>query len=172
MECSAAAPEQNPAGRHKGRTNPTSLTNNAISPSSPAAPRPPATRASRQHPERLGRHKRSPQLPPPRLLHLDVRVGDHRVIHLGAEERDLEVQRVSIPRHVRGQPRLEESPAVRDRYGRNIHGQSVLLARRLSEVDVPLVTVNWHNDGRNFWDTHGNNFNRHKNDLMPPADRL
>jgi uncharacterized protein (DUF1501 family) len=31
--------------------------------------------------------------------------------------------------------------------------------------------VNWHNDGKSFWDTHGNNFNRHKNDLIPPADR-
>jgi hypothetical protein len=65
----------------------------------------------------------------------------------------------------------QETAATRDRYGRNIHGQSVLLARRLAEAEVPLVTVNWHNDGSNFWDTHGNNFNRHKNDLMPPADR-
>ena len=34
-----------------------------------------------------------------------------------------------------------------------------------------LVTVNWHDDGRNFWDTHGDNFNRLKRDLMPPADQ-
>ena len=33
------------------------------------------------------------------------------------------------------------------------------------------MSVNWHNDGRNFWDTHGNNFNRLKDDLIPPADR-
>ncbi len=64
-----------------------------------------------------------------------------------------------------------ETDAVRERYGRNIHGQCVLLARRLVEHGVPLVTVNWHNDGRNFWDTHGDNFNRLKNDLIPPADR-
>jgi len=63
-----------------------------------------------------------------------------------------------------------ESDKVRDDYGRNIHGQSVLMARRLVEHGVPLVTVNWHNDGRNFWDTHGDNFNRLKNDLIPPAD--
>ena len=31
--------------------------------------------------------------------------------------------------------------------------------------------INWHNDGQNFWDTHGNNFNRLKNDLIPPADK-
>jgi hypothetical protein len=67
---------------------------------------------------------------------------------------------------------LSGEPAeVRERYGRNIHGQCVLLARRLVEHGVPLVNVNWHNDGKSFWDTHGNNFNRHKNDLIPPADR-
>lgn len=64
-----------------------------------------------------------------------------------------------------------ESDAMRDRYGRNIHGQCVLLARRLIEHGVQLVSVNWHNDGQNFWDTHGNNFNRLKNDLIPPADQ-
>lgn len=64
-----------------------------------------------------------------------------------------------------------EPDSMRDRYGRNIHGQCVLLARRLVERGVPLVSVNWHNDGQNFWDTHGNNFNRLQNDLIPPSDR-
>lgn len=64
-----------------------------------------------------------------------------------------------------------ETPETRDRYGRNTHGQCVLLARRLVEHGVPIVNVNWHNDGRNFWDTHGDNFNRLKNDLIPPADQ-
>jgi hypothetical protein len=64
-----------------------------------------------------------------------------------------------------------ETDAMRERYGRHIHGQCVLLARRLIERGVPIVNVNWHNDGQNFWDTHGNNFNRLKNDLIPPADR-
>ena len=65
----------------------------------------------------------------------------------------------------------QESAEIRDRYGRHTHGQCVLLARRLSERGVPLVCVNWHNDGGSFWDTHGNNFNRLKNDLCPPADQ-
>lgn len=65
----------------------------------------------------------------------------------------------------------QEPEAVRERYGRNLHGQCVLLARRLVEHGVPVVNVNWHNDGKNFWDTHGDNFNRMKNDLIPPADR-
>jgi uncharacterized protein (DUF1501 family) len=46
-----------------------------------------------------------------------------------------------------------------------------LLARRLIEAGVGLVTVNWHNDGNFFWDTHGNNFNQLKDRLMPPADQ-
>jgi uncharacterized protein (DUF1501 family) len=67
---------------------------------------------------------------------------------------------------------LSDEPAkMRDGYGRNIHGQCVLLARRLVERGVPIVNVNWHNDGQSFWDTHGNNFNRLKNDLIPVADQ-
>ncbi len=65
----------------------------------------------------------------------------------------------------------QESPKARERYGMNIHGQSVLLARRLVERGVPFVSVNWHQDHRNFWDTHGDNFNRLKRDLMPPTDQ-
>jgi Protein of unknown function (DUF1501) len=64
-----------------------------------------------------------------------------------------------------------EDPKLRDRYGRHIHGQCLLLARRLIEAGVGLVTVNWHNDGNFFWDTHGNNFNSLKHRLMPPADQ-
>jgi hypothetical protein len=64
-----------------------------------------------------------------------------------------------------------EDPRLRERYGRNIHGQCLLLARRLVEAGVGLVTVNWQNDGMNFWDTHGDNFNQLQNRLMPPADQ-
>ncbi len=64
-----------------------------------------------------------------------------------------------------------ESDATRDRYGRTMHGQCVLLARRLVERDVPVVSINWHNDGQTFWDTHGNNFPRLKDTLIPQADQ-
>ena len=63
-----------------------------------------------------------------------------------------------------------EPVPVRERYGRNIHGQCVLLARRLIEAGVRLVCVNWHQDNQNFWDTHENNFPGLKNRLMPPSD--
>jgi hypothetical protein len=35
----------------------------------------------------------------------------------------------------------KEEPRLRDLYGRHIGGQSILLARRLTEAGVPIVTV-------------------------------
>jgi len=64
-----------------------------------------------------------------------------------------------------------EDPRVRDRYGRNTHGQCLLMARRLIEAGVPLVSVNWHDDHSNFWDTHGDNFNQLKKRLLPITDQ-
>jgi hypothetical protein len=71
---------------------------------------------------------------------------------------------------------LEREPAkVRERYGMNAHGQSVLLARRLVEHGVPLVTVYWPSDGiKNvsvYWDTHSRNFIDLRQRLMPVADQ-
>lgn len=67
----------------------------------------------------------------------------------------------------------EESPGLRDRYGRTKFGQSLLLARRLLEADVALVRVNWSrvagavNNGH--WDTHSQNTTGLKQ-LMPIMD--
>ena len=65
---------------------------------------------------------------------------------------------------------IDREPAVlRDRYGRHAFGQSMLLARRLVQHGVPVVQVNM---GRvQNWDTHGANFTRLKNELLPPLDR-
>jgi len=69
----------------------------------------------------------------------------------------------------------QEPDSVRDRYGRHMHGQAVLQARRLAEAGVPLVTVFWQNEGiKNvsvYWDTHQRNFVDLKERLMPPADQ-
>lgn len=70
----------------------------------------------------------------------------------------------------------QETAAMRERYGRNRFGQSVLLARRLVEAGVSLVQVNWTrwaNDDNSApaWDTHNNNAKRCKEALMPPMDR-
>ncbi|MFO0800035.1 MAG: DUF1501 domain-containing protein [Gemmataceae bacterium] len=63
-----------------------------------------------------------------------------------------------------------EPPAVRDRYGRNIYGQSVLLARRLVEAGTRVACVSWAPDANATWDTHGNNFTKLKNELLPQFD--
>ena len=47
----------------------------------------------------------------------------------------------------------QEPDAVRDRYGRHRLGQSCLVARRLVEQGVPMITVN-----ARGWDTHKNHF--------------
>ena len=72
-----------------------------------------------------------------------------------------------------------ESEATIDRYGRNINGMSLLMARRLAEVGVPFITVFWKGDmslaskckSGGSWDTHGNNFGCLKEDLLPMFDQ-
>ncbi len=69
----------------------------------------------------------------------------------------------------------DESPQLRARYGETKFGQSLLLARRLVESGVSLVTVNWDDETRNdkvspFWDTHNHNFAALKDRLAPRFD--
>jgi uncharacterized protein (DUF1501 family) len=72
---------------------------------------------------------------------------------------------------VRNAFRLEkETDAVREGYGRNIYGQSVLLARRLIEAGTRVVTISWAPDANATWDTHGGNFKKLKGTLLPQFD--
>ena len=70
---------------------------------------------------------------------------------------------------------LGHEPArLRQRYGRHKYGQSLLLARRLIEAGVRLVTVYWGGKVNNpdpHWDTHFNNNRRLKEELLPPFDQ-
>lgn len=59
----------------------------------------------------------------------------------------------------------KEPDKLRDAYGRHSLGQSCLMARRLVEAGVRCVTIDHTN-----WDTHYNNFNVLKNDLLPHLD--
>jgi hypothetical protein len=63
----------------------------------------------------------------------------------------------------------QESATVRDRYGRNQYGQSVLLARRLVEAGVRFVTV-YYSAGIGGWDTHKDNFKTLKQSRLPQTD--
>jgi hypothetical protein len=65
-----------------------------------------------------------------------------------------------------------ERPETREAYGRNLLGQSTLLARRLVEAGVNFVSVfnGQHNGQDANWDSHTNLFKRH-GELLPPADQ-
>lgn len=66
---------------------------------------------------------------------------------------------------------IEQEPVkLRDSYGRNIYGQSLLLARRLVEAGTRLACISWAPDANATWDTHGGNFTKLKNQLLPPFD--
>jgi hypothetical protein len=64
-----------------------------------------------------------------------------------------------------------ESAAVRERFGRNIYGQSVLLARRLIEAGTRVACISWAPDANATWDTHGKNFEKLKGTLLPQLDQ-
>lgn len=64
-----------------------------------------------------------------------------------------------------------EAAPVRERYGRNLFGSSMLLARRLVEAGVTYVTVHTESKGNGHWDTHNNNFNMLRRWLLPYLDR-
>lgn len=74
-----------------------------------------------------------------------------------------------------------ETEQTRERYGRNQSGQALLMARRLVEAGLPLVTVFWSpsNRGQDIrpestdaygWDTHNDIFAALEHHLMPRFD--
>ncbi len=71
----------------------------------------------------------------------------------------------------------DEGPGVRDAYGRTTFGQSCLLARRLVEAGVRLVTVNMFETvfNRVTWDCHGSSpfstMDDYARELLPTFDQ-
>jgi len=73
----------------------------------------------------------------------------------------------------------QEPAALRERYGNTINATSLLMARRLVEAGVPFITVFWKGNAKlrskcrsaGSWDTHGNNFNCLKDNLLPEFDQ-
>ncbi len=64
----------------------------------------------------------------------------------------------------------QESAQTRDRYGRHLYGQSVLLGRRLLEAGARFVTVQWECPDGYSWDSHIHS-NDIKNILLPGLDQ-
>lgn len=70
----------------------------------------------------------------------------------------------------------KESSKTRETYGMHVCGQSVLTARRLAEAGVPVSTVycaagDLNGSKGDHFDTHADNFNRLKNNMLPPLDQ-
>lgn len=99
-----------------------------------------------------------------------------------AEEKVRDAQRfqekafgmLTSPAAVRAFDLDQEAAALRDRFGRTPFGQGLLLARRLVEAGVELVTVNWsrdyHASDNDLWDTHTGHFGKVKRNLAPALD--
>ena len=62
-----------------------------------------------------------------------------------------------------------EDPKLAERYGSHIFGRSLLLARRLVEIGVPVVQATM--GIVQTWDTHVANFPRLRDELLPALDR-
>lgn len=63
----------------------------------------------------------------------------------------------------------KEPLRLRDFYGPTPFASNCLLARRLVEAGIPMITL--YSVGNRDWDTHGNNFASLKNTLLPPMDQ-
>ncbi len=61
-----------------------------------------------------------------------------------------------------------ETAQVRDRYGRHKYGQTLLLARRLVELEMPVIQCNMGHV--QMWDTHVNHFPRLRT-MLPALDK-
>lgn len=68
-----------------------------------------------------------------------------------------------------------EPDALRDRYGRNLFGQSLLVGRRMVEAGARFVTVLWdmavRGDSLSSWDSHEGLETTLKNHLLPGLDQ-
>jgi Protein of unknown function (DUF1501) len=77
---------------------------------------------------------------------------------------------LTAPAVVRAFDLAAEPADARDAYGRNSVGQSCLLARRLAEAGVPMISVHYCRRPPG-WDTHGAHFTSMKGSLCPTLDR-
>jgi hypothetical protein len=117
-------------------------------------------------------------------LHTRQRLS-HRLEHFAADSAGLRgltrfqeqaADLLSNPRIRRILDLDQEPDRICQRYGEHLCGQSLLLSRRLVEAGVPLVTVicsagDLNGGSGDHWDTHGDNFPRLKNALLPPLDQ-
>ena len=85
-----------------------------------------------------------------------------------SDEQDVAYDLLTSPKLANALDIQRESDEDRDRYGRNTLGQTLLLARRLAEIEVPVIQCNM--GIVQSWDTHSDNFPRLKDRLLPGLD--
>jgi uncharacterized protein (DUF1501 family) len=77
---------------------------------------------------------------------------------------------LTAPAIVRAFDLASEPAPMRDAYRRNAIGQACLLARRLVEAGVPMISIHYCRRPPG-WDTHGRHFDAMKDSLCPTLDR-
>ncbi|MFN0021056.1 MAG: DUF1501 domain-containing protein [Pirellulaceae bacterium] len=105
---------------------------------------------------------------------LRARLSVDDSVRSAATFQDKALSIIRSPEAVKAFDLTQEKQTQRDAYGMSTFGQGCLLARRLVESGVRLVTVNWARDYKagtdDLWDTHAQNFKNHKERLLPPFD--
>ncbi|MFN0053915.1 MAG: DUF1501 domain-containing protein [Planctomycetales bacterium] len=86
-----------------------------------------------------------------------------------SEKQQLALDMLTSGKVARAFELAHEPDALRERYGRHLFGQSLLLARRLLQAGVPIVQANM--GIVQTWDTHVENFPKLKDRLLPPLDQ-
>ena len=97
------------------------------------------------------------------------RLSSTQVAQRMTSEQNLAYSILSSRKLARAFELKHEKDSLRDQYGRHTYGQSLLLARRLVEVGVPIVQVNM--GSVQTWDNHSNIFKTLKDRLLPPTDQ-
>lgn len=112
-------------------------------------------------------------------LRRDLNAAQHQLaLHARRSEfdswHDQTLRLLSSPQLATALDLSREPGSVSEAYGNHLFGQGCLLARRLIEVGVTLITVYWHYEGPDdspVWDTHWNNYKHLRSRLMPPTDQ-
>jgi len=103
-------------------------------------------------------------------------LGPGRTVQFYTQYQTLSFQLLADGRLAQALDLDREPPAVRDRYGDTIFGKSLLVARRLVEAGVRLVTVNWYDESfydkvSPHWDLHYHIFRLLRERMLPVFDR-
>jgi hypothetical protein len=131
-------------------------------PNAPGFGMPELTLAGDMTPERLDERKRL-------IDRLAGPIGDRPALELsGFQAKAFDL--LTAPATQKAFQLDREPLALRELYGRNVYGQSVLLARRLIEAGTRVACISWAPDANATWDTHGNNFAKLKTELLPQLD--